>query len=90
MPKFAIMVGICVGHSPQTRSFAPAAHIAGACVYLRRGFGRQVVPLNPAKRDRDSPSRPLCGLASKLLLTQKTKFPCLTTVCSGKSDTMLP
>jgi hypothetical protein len=67
-----------VGHSPQTRSVAPAAHISGACV----------AP-SICEAVRVSPSRPLCGLVSKLLLPQKTKLPCFSTVCSGKPDTML-
>jgi len=61
-----------------TLSRSAAEHITGAHVAPSRG---QAV--------RDSPSRPLCGLASKLLLTQKAKLPCLSTVYSGKPDTML-
>jgi len=45
-------------------------------------------PLYPAKRDRGSPSRPRYGLVLEILLAQKTKLPCFTTVCSGKSDTL--
>jgi hypothetical protein len=62
---------------------------ARARVRLRNILQGLTSPPRQAKLTEPSPSRPLCGLASKLLLPQKTELPCLTTVCSGKPDTML-
>jgi len=81
------MVYICVGlFSANTfialqrlhNSRSASAHITGACV----------AP-STCEAVRVFPSRPLCGLISKLLLMQKTKLPRPSTVCSGKPDTML-
>jgi hypothetical protein len=46
--------------------------------------GTSVAPSTNEVRGASS-SRPLCGLASKLLLMQKTELPCLSTVCLGKT-----
>jgi len=69
-----------VGHSPQTRSLRSGDSIC-SCSASEHIIGACVAP-SVSKAHRASPSRPLCGLASKLLLTQKTKLPRFTTVCS--------
>jgi hypothetical protein len=74
----AFLANTLVRSSGDLRSRSAAEHIAGACV----------AP-SVSKAHRASPSRPLCGLASKLLLTQKTKLPRFSTVCLRKPDTLL-